>query len=138
MINGFVISTAQAALTNANISAITWQGSPFTISLLPAKPVIEVSYLNLQVFRRGLLINMAIAVAYFVSGQLSLMFAAAEHYASVAFLPAGIGIMAVLTYGWRLGSTPILRTLQRSLIMGKRSVYVKEKKIQPRVQTWCC
>ena len=36
------------------------------------------------------------------------------------------------------GSTLILRTLQRSLIMGKRSVYVKEKKIQFRVQTWCC
>ena len=38
----------------------------------------------------------------------------------------------------RTGSTPILRTLQRSLIMGKRSVYVKAKKIQPRVQTGCC
>lgn len=37
-----------------------------------------------------------------------------------------------------VGSTLILRTLQRSLIMGKRSVYVKEKKIQSRVQTWCC
>jgi len=33
-----------------------------------------------------------------------------------------------------VGSTPILRTLQRSLIMGKRSVYVEEKKVQPRVQ----
>jgi hypothetical protein len=35
---------------------------------------------------------------------------------------------------YNLGSTPILRTLQRSLIMGKRSVYVEEKKVQPRVQ----
>ncbi len=35
-------------------------------------------------------------------------------------------------YRWRdrPGSTPILRTLQRSLIMGKRSVYVEEKKVQ--------
>ncbi len=33
-----------------------------------------------------------------------------------------------------MGSTPILRTLQRGLIMGKRSVYVEEKKVQPRVQ----
>jgi hypothetical protein len=33
------------------------------------------------------------------------------------------------------GSTPILRTLQRSLIMGKRSVYVEEKNVQPRVQS---
>jgi len=31
------------------------------------------------------------------------------------------------------GSTPILRTLQRSLIIGKRSVYVEEKKVQSRV-----
>ena len=38
----------------------------------------------------------------------------------------------------RLGSTPILRTLQRSPIMGKRSVYVEEKKIQCRVQVRCC
>ena len=35
------------------------------------------------------------------------------------------------------GSTPILRTLQRSLIMGKRSVYVEEKKVQPPVQARC-
>ena len=27
------------------------------------------------------------------------------------------------------GSTPILRTLQRSLMIGKRSVYVEEKKV---------
>jgi hypothetical protein len=39
---------------------------------------------------------------------------------------------------WRdMGSTPILRTLQKSLIIGKRSVYVEEKKVQPRVQTRC-
>lgn len=37
-----------------------------------------------------------------------------------------------------MGSTPILRTLQRSPIMGKRSVYVEEKKVQPGVQTRCC
>ena len=36
-----------------------------------------------------------------------------------------------------MGSTPILRTLQRSPIMGKRSVYVEEKKVQPGVQTRC-
>ena len=34
-----------------------------------------------------------------------------------------------------LGSTPSLRTLQRSPIMGKRSVYTEEKKIQFGVQT---
>ncbi len=31
------------------------------------------------------------------------------------------------------GSTPILRTLQKSLIIGKRSVYVQAKKVQSRV-----
>ena len=36
-----------------------------------------------------------------------------------------------------MGSTPILRTLQRSLIMGKRSVYVKAKKLQSGVQAGC-
>tara|TARA_R110001599_G_scaffold120592_5_gene291692 strand:- start:110 stop:574 length:465 start_codon:yes stop_codon:yes gene_type:complete len=43
-----------------------------------------------------------------------------------------------MIYVEQKGSTPILRTLQRSLIMGKRNVYVEEKKIQSRVQTWCC
>ena len=38
---------------------------------------------------------------------------------------------------YKKGSTPILRTLQRSPIMGKRSVYVEEKKVQPGVQTRC-
>lgn len=37
----------------------------------------------------------------------------------------------------RPGSTPISRTLQRSPIMGKRSVHVEEKKLQPRVQARC-
>lgn len=36
------------------------------------------------------------------------------------------------------GSTPSLRTLQRSPIMGKRSVYAEEKKIQFGVQTRGC
>ncbi len=34
----------------------------------------------------------------------------------------------------RSGSTPIARTLQRSPIMGARSVYVPEKEVQRRVQ----
>ncbi|MEX1200967.1 MAG: EAL domain-containing protein [Methylophaga sp.] len=102
MINGFVIGIEQVALTNANISAIPRQGALCTSNLLPVIPAMEVSHLNVQVFKRGMLINLVIAVAYFISGQLSLMFTAAEHYASVAFLPAGIAIMAVLTYGWRL------------------------------------
>lgn len=57
--------------------------------------------MNVKVVRRGLLINVSVLVAYFISGQLSLAFTAAEHYVSVAFLPAGIAIMAVLTFGWR-------------------------------------
>ncbi|MDT8309808.1 MAG: EAL domain-containing protein [Methylophaga sp.] len=55
----------------------------------------------MKVGQRGLLINLAVAIAYFVSGQLSLAFTAAEQYTSVAFLPAGIAIMVVLTFGWR-------------------------------------
>lgn len=58
-------------------------------------------YLNVQDRYRGLLINLAVAIIYLLSGQFSLAFTAAEQYASVAFLPAGIAIMAVLTYGWR-------------------------------------
>ena len=102
MINRFVIDVEQVVLTNANISAIPRQGALCTSNLLPVRPAMEVSHLNVQVFKRGLLINLTVAVTYFVSGQLSLMFTAAEHYASVAFLPAGIAIMTVLIYGWRL------------------------------------
>lgn len=57
--------------------------------------------MNVQVVYRGLLINLVVATAYFVSGQLSLAFTAAEQFASVAFLPVGIAIMAIHTYGWR-------------------------------------
>lgn len=61
-----------------------------------------IARLNKQTLKRGLLINLAVAITYFVSGQLSLAFTAAENYVSVAFLPAGIAIMALLTYGWRM------------------------------------
>ena len=64
-------------------------------------PMMGIARLNMQTLKRGLLINLAVAIVYFVSGQLSLAFTAAENYVSVAFLPAGIAIMAVLTYGWR-------------------------------------
>lgn len=58
--------------------------------------------MNVPEIKRGLLINLAVTVAYLISGQLSLIFSATEQYASVAFLPAGIAIMTVLTYGWRM------------------------------------
>ena len=40
--------------------------------------------------------------------------------------------------GWSSGSTPFLRTLQRSPIMGVRSVYAKKKEVQSRVQARRC
>lgn len=57
--------------------------------------------MNLQGIKQVLLLNTAVAVAYLIAGQLSLVFSAAEQYTSVTFLPVGIAIMTVFTYGWR-------------------------------------
>lgn len=50
-------------------------------------------------------------------------------------MAVGPGILSIPSSsgGGISGSTLILRTLQRSPIMGKRSVYAEEKKVQPRV-----
>jgi len=49
-----------------------------------------------------------------------------------------IAVMLLTLILATMGSTPFFRTLQRSPIMGKRSVYVEAKTIQRGVQARRC
>ena len=49
----------------------------------------------------GLRFGLVIAVAYFLSGKLGLMFAPNEGYATAFFPAAGIALACVLIYGWK-------------------------------------